>query len=255
MKRTLTAALLAMMMTASLCACGTDTDSAASKPAGTSVSSTASASASDGKTTAAAESGTKAAADRSYGEKPSADDELATVKYLADTYFKAAKQNDYETLADIVAVDLLCCVSDGEAGDRDAQIEAVKQLCTTSDADGEKEVSDPQKETSAAEDYNKFFEVLDQESGGLTQFAKTFKVEDVYTVRVKTNSDVSTKVNTNSSGLDLTVDLSGTFSADVDLPIIKINGEWKVEPMVNLLMMFYDLASDLSDTVSAAAQK
>ena len=235
MKKTLTASLLALMMTASLCACGTDDDTAKAQP-----DTAASSAATTITTTAAAETTAQTAAESKsadYMQKPSADDEAATVQYLADTYFKAVEKKDYETLADIVAVDLMCYVEDGDTGDRNAHLEAVKSLCSSSDQTAAMEIGKPQKESGYVSEYNKFFKMMDEESGE-SELAKKFKVEDAYTVNYKTGGkgDFDTKTDKTDSGIS--VDISGSYDVnmDIDMPIIKINGEWKCEPSVHMIM-------------------
>ena len=117
-KMNLTAAVLALLMTASLCACGEKDSSAAANTTAATASSSAETSktTADTKTTPAAESGTKAAADISYGEKPPASDELATVQYIADTYFKARDNKDAETLTDVMATELMYYITNSKAG-------------------------------------------------------------------------------------------------------------------------------------------
>ncbi len=250
MKKT-TAALLALMMTASLCACGSDDN-----PADTGSQELSAASESDApaETTAPADSGSSAdegtsdaAEQLSYGEKPPASDELATVQYLADTYFKAIKNKDYDTLVDITDAELMCYISDGEMPDRDAQIEYVKSLCSDS---ADYTVSKPEKESGYAEEYNEFFKTLDEQQG--SKIADKFKVEDAYSVRLKAGAagDIeSSSISAESEGMDLDVAFSGSYdiNVDIDMPIIKLNGEWKCDPQLSMMMSFYTAFSSMGD--------
>ena len=256
MKKTI-AALLALMMTASLCACGSDDDPAET---GSKELSAASESDAPAETTAPADSGSSAdegtsdaAGQLSYGEKPSASDELATVQYLADTYFKAIKNKDYDTLVDITDAELMCYISDGEMPDRDAQIEYVKSLC--SDGGTDYTVSKPEKESGYAEEYNEFFKTLDEQQG--SKIADKFKVEDAYSVRLKAGAagDIeSSGISAESEGVDLDVAFSGSYdiNIDIDMPIIKLNGEWKCDPQLSMMMSFYTAFSSMGDGDSAS---
>ena len=225
-KMNLTAAVLALLMTASLCACGEKDSSAAANTTAVTASSSAETSktTADTKTTPTAESGTKAAADISYGEKPPASDELATVQYIADTYFKARDNKDAETLTDVMATELMYYITNSKAGDRAAQVAFAADFCKELPADPNREVSKPEKKSDYADAYNSFFKVLDKENNGTTELAKTFKVEDAYYIMYK------------ATGVTM------------DMPIIKINGEWKLDPEVSMLMSFYDIAESLGTT-------
>lgn len=225
-KLNLTAAVLALMMTASLCACGDKDSSAAANTTAATASSAAGTEKTDAetKTTPSAESGTKAAADNSYGEKPPASDELATVQYIADTYFKALDNKDFETLTDVMATELMCCVANGKAGDRAEQVAYVKESFGSIAADPGRTVTKPEKEPRYPAAYNDFFKTVDKQNGGSAKLADQFKVEDAYTVIYK------------STGITM------------DIPIIRINGEWKIDPEVSLLMSFYDIADSLVTT-------
>ena len=267
MKKALTASVLALMMTASLCACGSDDIPAKSQTADTAavtettvtetttttteLTTTAETTAEEttkeksstekteksGETTASKKSG-KA----DYGQKPSANDEYATVKYLADTYFKAIENHDYEKLTEIVDVELMYYLENGETGSHKDHLDAVKALCTSS-GQSSMEVGKPEKESSAAAEYNDFFKKMDEQAGSGSDIAKKFKVEDAYSVRIKTSTKGEVGTGIGSEDSDINVNISGSFdiNLDIDLPIIKINGEWKCDPAVSMMMAVMDI--------------
>lgn len=264
MMKKMTAALLALMMTASLCACGTDDPAAeetGSKAASSEAETTAPAeTAAPEETTAPAagelsaeESESESAEPVAYGEKPAAGDELATVQYLADTYFKALENKDYETLIEVTDVDLMSYITTGEMPDHETQLAFAEELCSSAMHGAGVEISKPEKESEYAKQYNDFFKMMDEKSEGELTIAEKFKVEDAYAVRLKTSS--AGDIATSSDDTDgISIDVSGSFdiNMDIDMPIIKVNGEWKCDPQLSVLMSFYNAFSDMADDMSDA---
>ena len=136
MNKRLTAALLALMMTASLCGCGDDpvAEEPVSETAAvelvTETGTGAGTSESSGTETAAASETaeeTESAAAETEGEAPASEDELAEVQRVADIFIKASEDHDYEAMLDVYDVALLYYLENGELGSREQYLEFLKK--------------------------------------------------------------------------------------------------------------------------------
>ena len=257
----LTSALLALMMTASLCACGDDP--AAEKPVSDPVEVADSVSVDSAETAAESETPTETQAETSdsdesadtekQGAAPVNEDELAEVQRVADAYFKAMEENDYEALLDVYDVEMLYYLQNGEMGDREKYLqylkETVNEVNDSSVYDGNTTFGDPVCANEEAESYNEFFRVFDYHSEGKTALAENFKVDGVYNVRMKAGGSVDTSNSTDESGINFDFNVSGDFNIEMDIPILHINGAWKVDPAIGTIMSFYQMFSDMSDSL------
>ena len=256
----LTSALLALMMTASLCACGDDP--AAEKPVSDPVEVADSVSADSAETAAESETPTETQAETSdsdesadtekQGAAPVNEDELAEVQRVADTYFKAMEENDYEALLDVYDVEMLYYLENGEMGDREKYLQYLKENANGENGspvhDGNTTFGDPVCANEEAESYNEFFRMLDVQTGE-TALAENFKVDGVYNMRMKSGGSVDTSNSTDESGINIDLNVSGDFNIEMDIPILHINGAWKVDPAIGTIMSFYQMFSDMSDSL------
>lgn len=257
----LTAAFLALMMTASLCACGDDP--AAEKPVSDPVEVADSVSADSAETAAESETPTETQAETSdsgesadtekQGAAPANEDELAEVQRVADAYFKAMEENDYETLLDVYDIELDYYLENGEMGDREKYLQYLKENVNgengSSIQDGNTTFGDPVCANEEVESYNEFFRMLDEQSKGKTALAENFKVDGVYNMRMKSGGSVDTSNSTDESGINFDFNVSGDFNFEMDIPILHINGAWKVDPSIGTIMSFYQMFSDMSDSL------
>ena len=256
----LTAAFLALMMTASLCACGDDP--AAEKPVSDPVEVADSVSADSAEAAAESETPTETQAETSdsgesadtekQGAAPVNEDELAEVQRVADAYFKAMEENDYEALLDVYDVEMLYYLENGEMGDREKYLQYLKENVNgengSSVHDGNTTFGDPVCANEEAESYNEFFRMFDEQSGK-TALAENFKVDGVYNMRMKAGGSVDTSNSTDESGINIDFNVSGDFNIEMDIPILHINGAWKVDPAIGTIMSFYQMFSDMSDSL------
>ena len=257
----LTVAFLALMMTASLCACGDDP--AAEKPVSDPVEVADSVSADSAETAAESETPTETQAETSdsdesadtekQGAAPVNEDELAEVQRVADAYFKAMEENDYEALLDVYDVEMLYYLENGEMGDREKYLQYLKETVNEENGssvhDGNTTFGDPVCANEEAESYNEFFRMLDEQSEGKTALAENFKVDGVYNMRMKSGGSVDTSNSTDESGINIDLNVSGDFNIEMDIPILHINGAWKVDPAIGTTMSFYQMFSDMSDSL------
>lgn len=256
----LTSALLALMMTASLCACGDDP--AAEKPVSDPVEVADSVSADSAETAAESETPTETKAETSdsdesadtekQGAAPVNEDELAEVQRVADAYFKAMEENDYEALLDVYDVEMLYYLENGEMGDREKYLQYLKETVNEENGssvyDGNTTFGNPVCANEEAESYNEFFRMLDEQTGE-TALAENFKVDGVYNMRMKAGGSVDTSNSTDESGINIDLNVRGDFNIEMDIPILHINGAWKVDPAIGTIMSFYQMFSDMSDSL------
>ena len=68
-------------------------------------------------------------------------------------------------------------------------------------------------------------------------------------MRMKAGGSVDTSNSTDESGINIDFNVSGDFNIEMDIPILHINGAWKVDPAVGTVMSFYQMFSDMSDSL------
>ena len=233
MKKRITAAVLAMMMSVSLCACGGSDDPAESGGAG-------------GVTTAAGEdtssepTETEAASEASEAEdegsgnadssEPADGDELAAVQQVVDKYEKALAAKDYDTLVDVMDIELLYFLSEGKTGDREAYKTYIKENVVDEGTDySGYEFSEVYSEEGYVAEYEEFFKMMEEESEEDISVTDNFKIDRAYAFKMK------------APGIN------------IEIPVIHINDEWKCDPDVSMMMSFYNMFSDIADDTSSAA--
>ena len=156
--------------------------------------------------------------------------ELAAVQQVVDKYAKALTEKDYETLVDITDIDLLYLISEGETADRAQYLTYMKDNVFMEEADySGYEFSAPYLEDGYVEEYENFFKMMEEESEGALSITDKFKIDRVYAVRMK------------QAGIDM------------DMPIIHVNGEWKCDPNLSMVMAFYGMAESMADSFSSEA--
>ena len=255
-KKRLTAALLALMMTASLCACGDDpvAEKNVSDSDLTEVSVESDA-ASEATETEKAESESDETENNEAA--PADNQELAEVQRVAEKYFKAAEEKDYETLADVFNVEFYYYMNNGEMGDRDKYIEYLKTMSDedlgVSGADADTTISDPVCANDHAEEYNNFFRTVDEQGNGESALAENFKVDGVYTMRMKSSGSTESATQTEVSGISMDISVDGNYNLDVDIPILHINGEWKVDPGIDMMIGIYQMFAGMAESMGASS--
>lgn len=243
-----TAALLALMMTAALCACEADdipAENSSQKQTEVSVTTAAA------ETTMPDASVTESAPDNAemlaYDEKPSADDELATIRYLADTFVKALYNQDYEMLTDISAIDALYFAQNGTTGTRDQYLETMKEIARQWSYEEDDvvrgirfqidDIETMEESEDFPENFNSFFRKLEEKNG---EPEETFRISGpIYDVLLgyRDSGESASTVSDADNGIELDLDISGSANINMsfDTPIIKINGEWKCDPLCTLI--------------------
>ena len=268
-KNKLTAAILAALMSVSLCACGADdpaADTGSSKEYVTADTAAAEEQAESAADEAAPETEPSSAdgagtgdagesvSEMSVSASPADSSEAAEVQKVVDTYFKALREKDYDTLLDVTDVELIYYLTNGELGTREDYITCLKEQVVTGDSSaGDLEITVPELQDGYIKQYTDFFEQMDELSEGETAFADTFKIDRVYAVRMKASGNTDMSAASDESGsINFDISVNGNYNIDIDMPIIHVNGEWKCDPAVSMAMSLINMFSNMADSLSAA---
>ena len=256
--RRLTAALLALMMTASLCGCGDDpvaeervSEDVAVMTVTTAAETEAAETESSAAETAAAE--TESAATEITGEAPASENELAEVQRVADIFIKASEDHDYEAMLDVYDVALLYYLENGELGSREQYLEFLKKNEEIREETSEiplsveTEYGAPVCANDEAESYNEFFRKVDDISRGETALAELFKVDGVYELPLRVNGTNDVAGSADDSGIKADFSFTGSMNLEVPVAILRVNGEWKVDPAIGITKGLYDVFMQLGD--------
>ena len=262
-KKRLTAAFLAALMSVSLCACGNDDPAA---EFGSVIEKTAEEVTSEAEETVPEETepetestetenkeadseetgSEESGSDAAESGAPADPDELAEVQKVVDTYFKALKEKDYNTL--------IYYLSEGKTGTRENYIDCLRERVVNGDTAADNlEVTAPKPADEYIAQYEEFFGMMDEMSEGETAFNDTFKIDRAYAVRMKASGSADASAasdETDSFNFDISV--SGDYSFDIDMPVIHINGEWKCDPAVYMAASLISAFSSMADSLSEA---
>lgn len=173
-------------------------------------------------------------------ETPASAEELKEVQELIKKYETAAKEKDYETLAEITNTDMLLYLTTGNESTREEQIASIKGE-TDSDALVVEpdyisiSCGEPHCFNSQAAEYNDF---LSDESINLIapDIASKYKIDGLYSFRMNAETDSDDEVSGLSSNID------------TDNYVLRINGEWKIDSgysyIVGMLKMLSSMDLD-----------
>ncbi|MBR3449072.1 MAG: hypothetical protein IKH27_14850 [Oscillospiraceae bacterium] len=265
MKKRMTAAFLAALMSISLCACGDDDPAAeiSSVIDKTAEEVTAEAEENLPEETEAPETENKEAesedadseetdSEEAESGAPADPDELAEVQKVVDTYFKALKEKDYDTLLEVTDVELIYYLSEGKAGTRENYIDCLRERVVTGDTAADNlEVTAPKLSDEYIGQYTEFFEMMDEMSEGETAFTDTFKIDRAYAVRMKASGSAeASAASDETDSINFDINVSGDYNIDIDMPVIHVNGEWKCDPAVHMAASLIRAFSSMADSLS-----
>ena len=214
-------------------------------------------------TTEAEEETTEADADAEDGEpeeeEPASEEELQAVKDLIAAYETAVKAKDYETMVDLTDADLLYYISYGKEGTKE---ELVSLLDGTADAEegaivAETDYSntvfgEPHCYNSQAKIYNEFLSnedlaMLAEEGEGATDVASKYTIDGLYTFSM--SSDASASADTSAeedADVDASINVNSSF--DMDMFVVRINGEWKIDTGYVMIASLYTSLSGMDES-------
>ena len=246
-KRNLTAALLALTLTASLCGCGDPYAKVLLKDNSeiVTVAPVQETSAAQTETTIkAVTSANDTAAENTNhsAAEPGTDEALAEAKRVLMSVMQAGIEKDAERYADNYCVELLYYMKNGELGDRDKYIEMIKPSIVKDNFPADMQVTEewfdsieycPEK----VDEYNDTFRKMDERNDGKYAFSNIFHVDGVYIWRVQ-NQAAAEAGGHAGSGLQIGLG-TGESLFGMDMAVIRINGQWKVDislPMIQTLL-------------------
>lgn len=174
-------------------------------------------------------------------EEPASPEELAEVQELLKKYEKALNDNDYETIADITDLNLLYEVSEGEEKDRDTIISILKGETDSEDVfvpttNLGTSFGEPRCYNSAAKVYNDF--LSDPSITAMNDVSSKYTIDGLYMYNMSSSS--TTDPDENNTGI------SGDFNFNMDMYILRINGEWKIDCGYGMMVDFANMFSNMS---------
>lgn len=178
--------------------------------------------------------------------------ELDEVQKVVDTYFKALKEKDYDTLLDVTDVELIYYLTNGASGTREDYITCLKEQVVTGDTSADNlEITAPKLADAYIKQYTDFFEMMDEMSEGETAFTDTFQIDRVYAVRMKASGTAdASAASDETDSINFNISVNGDYNIDIDMPVIHINGEWKCDPAVSMAMSLITAFSSMADSLS-----
>ncbi len=195
----------------------------------------------EAETTAETEAETEEENAEATGEEPASADELAAVQAAIDGYLKASEEADYASLVKYYDVDLVYYMSEGKLATEEELIAELERMAddgeiTVGESAAEGEFGAPVCCNSEAQMYNDFlasdiFSEIEREDGTTytLDMAENFVIDGVYTF------------NYSAAG----VEDGMSFDISMDMTVLRINGEWKVDNILSLMMAFSSMMEDM----------
>ncbi len=153
-------------------------------------------------------------------------DEAAQVQAAIDGYIKAIEEADYANIVKYYDIELLQHMATGKKHTEDELIAEVKRMADSGElAVGpmNAEIGKPECLNSEAQEYNDFLASdmlaeIENENGETVKLnlAENYKIDGVYTFRYTASS----------AGMNV----------DMDMAVLRINGEWKVDSVLTMTM-------------------
>lgn len=211
-KKMIWASVLSMAML--LTACGNTADETSSKTDETQATTEA---ATEATTEAATEATTEASA-ANNGEG----DELAQVQAAIDGYMKAASEANHKDLIKYYDIEMITYMETGKKPTEEEMIDLLKQSFFEGQNEGA-EVGAPEAHPEYVQEVNDFMasdflKEVEKEDGTVVplNMAENYKIDGVYTFNYAAGG--------------------GGFSIDMDMTVLRINGEWKVDNAFTMAM-------------------
>ena len=163
-------------------------------------------------------------------------DEAAQVQAVIDGYIKAVREQDYANMAKYYNMELSHYMSTGEKASEAELAEMLKEEYATHTgiADENTTIGAPVCVSERIEAYNDFlasdmFKEITNDAGETVQLnlPENYKIDGVYTFNYATSG--------------------GGFSIDMDMDVLRVNGEWKVDSALSMMMAFSSMFEDMSE--------
>ena len=226
-KKMIWASVLSMAML--LTACGEKTGDT-STPSDTKATTAATEAAMEATTEAETEATTEAETEAAVSEG----DEVAQVQAVIDGYIKAVREQDYANMVKYYNMELSHYMSTGEKASEAELAEMLKEEYATHTgvSDENATIGAPVCAPELIQEYNDFlasdmFKEITNDAGETVQLnlPENYKIDGVYVF------------NYSSAG----------GSIKMDMEVLRVNGEWKVDSALSMAMMFSSMFEDMSE--------
>lgn len=174
----------------------------------------------------------------------SEEDELKVVQDLLDQYETAVKDKDYETLAKITNADMLQYISSGKESTEEEIIALLKgegdensDIASFVDTDlTEFEIDELECHNELVGELNDFLsdEAFSELCESEVNASEKYTIDGVYTYKLKSVSE---------TGDDADVDFNSNF--EMEMFVLRINDEWKVDCGYGLIYSMYKAFSNV----------
>lgn len=174
------------------------------------------------------------------------EDTLAEVQRIAREFEQSAYDMDYAAMVDSYAVELLYYMENGRLGSRDEYIALLEK---TYESQSQIQQNEQTKTAFEGEPVHKpekageYMDVLRQmnDLGNEYAFTDAFNIDDVYIYRVQAGSDTN-----GAAGDGMQINLGpNDVSVGMDIAVIHINGQWKVDTTIPVMQTALQLSSSI----------
>ncbi len=186
-------------------------------------------------------------------EEPASEEELQEVKDVIAAYETALKAKDYDTMVDLTDVDLLQYISTGKEGTKEELVALLKgetgdENAMVVEPDYSNTVfGEPRCYNSQAKQFNDFLSsdamaFFAEEGEGASDTAEKFTIDGLYAFSMSSETSVETEVSS-----DAEISLNASGSIDMDMYVVHINGEWKVDSGFIMVAGMYQALSSMAE--------
>lgn len=189
------------------------------------------------------------ASERETAAEPSEsepEDTLAEVQRIAREFEQSAYDMDYAAMVDSYAVELLYYMENGRLGSRDEYIALLEKTYESQSQIQQNEQTKTAFEGEPVhmpEKAGEYMDVLRQmnDLGNEYAFTDAFNIDDVYIYRVQAGSDTN-----GAAGDGMQINLGpNDVSVGMDIAVIHINGQWKVDTTIPVMQTALQLSSSI----------
>ena len=174
------------------------------------------------------------------------EDTLAEVQRIAREFEQSAYDMDYAAMVDAYAVELLYYMENGRLGSRDEYIALLEKTYESQSQIQQNEQTKTAFEGEPVhmpEKAGEYMDVLRQmnDLGNEYAFTDAFNIDDVYIYRVQAGSDTN-----GAAGDGMQINLGpNDVSVGMDIAVIHINGQWKVDTTIPVMQTALQLSSSI----------
>lgn len=189
-------------------------------------------------------------------EEPASEEELQEVKDIIAAYETALKADDYETMVDLTDVDLLQYIATGKEGTKEELVALLKGETGDENTIVVKQdysntvFGEPRCYNSQAKMFNDFLAsdaiaFFAEEGEGVTDAADKFTIDGLYAFSMSSETSAETSSEIEDGEGSMSFSSNGSF--DMDMYVVHINGEWKVDSGFIMVAGMYQAFSGMAE--------